>query len=400
MQVPLLDLKTQYQRIKEEINTAIQQVIESQRFILGPPVERLEEEIASYCGTHFAIGVASGTDALLLSLKAIGIQYGDEVVTSPFTFFATAGAIYNLGARPIFVDIKPDTFNLDPERLSEYLKLRLSKQGLSTGKGGRLKAIIPVHLFGQMTNMDPILKIAREYGLIVIEDAAQAIGAEYDDHRRAGSLGNSGCFSFFPSKNLGGYGDGGMVVTNDGELAEKLKMLRVHGSKATYEHHLVGYNSRLDALQAAVLRVKLKYLDEWSEKRRRNADYYNQLFREAGLTSSSIILPRIFNERRHIFNQYTIRVRGGKRDELRRFLAERGIGTAIYYPIPLHLQRCFQYLGYKKGDFPVAEKAAEEVLSLPIYPELTCEMQNYVVEKISEFFQGKKGTGYFFVEGF
>ncbi|MEA3485912.1 MAG: DegT/DnrJ/EryC1/StrS family aminotransferase, partial [Candidatus Aerophobetes bacterium] len=300
MQVPLLDLKSQYQRIKEEIDTAIQEVVESQHFILGPSVERLEEEIASYCGTHFAVGVGSGTDALLLSLRAIGIEYGDEVITSPFTFFATAGAIYNLGARPVFVDIEPETFNIDPESLADYLKTRLSKQGLSTENGGRLKASIPVHLFGQMADMDPILRIARQYGLMVIEDAAQSIGAEYTDHKRAGSLGNLGCLSFFPSKNLGGYGDGGMVVTNDEELAKRIKMLRIHGARAKYEHRLIGYNSRLDALQAAVLRVKLKYLDEWSKKRRRNADYYNRLFKEAELTPYPILLPRISKERRHI----------------------------------------------------------------------------------------------------
>ena len=399
MRVPLLDLKAQYQRIKEEVNAAIQEVVESQRFILGPWVEKLEEEIASYCGTRFAIGVASGTDALLLSLRAMDVQYGDEVITSPFTFFATAGAIHNVGARPIFVDIKSDTFNLDPQKLSECVELRLSKGRPSSQKNGRLKAIIPIHLFGQTADIGSILRVAEKYNLKVIEDAAQAIGAEYIDHKRAGSLGDLGCFSFFPSKNLGGYGDGGMVVTSDEELAEKIRMLRIHGARFRYEHSLVGYNSRLDALQAAVLRVKLKYLDEWSERRRKNAERYNHLFREAELASKNsnpqatdlsdypIILPQICKGRRHIFNQYTIRVRGGKRDELRKFLTEKGIGTAIYYPIPLHLQGCFHYLGYKRGDFPVAEKAAEEVLSLPIYPELTFEMQNYVVEKIREFFR-------------
>ena len=396
MQVPLLDLKAQYQRIKGEINAAIQKVLDSQQFILGPSVKKLEEEIASYCQTHFAVGVASGTDALILSLRAAGIGIGDEVITSPFTFFATAGAIHNIGARPVFVDIKPDTFNIDPDKLCQYLETRFSNKD-SVRESGRLKAIIPVHLFGQMADMRPILEVAQKYGLKVIEDAAQAIGAEYEN-RRAGSFGELGCFSFFPSKNLGGYGDGGMVVTNDEKLAQKVRMLRVHGSRSRYEHSVVGYNSRLDSLQAAVLRVKLRYLDEWSEKRRRNASYYNELFRQAGLTGNDssgnssdgpIIVPQALKGRRHTYHQYTIRVREGRRDELRKFLTEKGVGTAIYYPLPLHLQRCFRYLGYNEGDFPVAETLCKEVLSLPVYPELTSEMQEYVVDKVREFF--KKG---------
>jgi len=401
MQVPLLDLRAQYQKIKGEVNGAIQELLDSQQFILGPSVEKLEKEIASYCGTHFGIGVASGTDALTLSLKAAGIQSGDEVITSPFSFFATAGAIHNVGAKPVFVDIRPDTLNIDTEKLCEYLRPCFSNQASSGRKAGRLKAIIPVHLFGQMADMDPILKIAREYELKVIEDAAQAIGAEYE-HRRAGSLGHLGCFSFFPSKNLGGYGDGGMVVTDYEELAERVRMLRVHGSNGQYRHSLIGYNSRLDALQASVLRVKLRYLDEWSEKRRENAEYYNELFRQAGLASENsgcqaldlsehpIIVPEVLKGRRHIYHQYTIRVRRDKRDALQSFLKEKGVGTAIYYPIPLHLQECFRYLGYKEGDFPVAERVSNEVLSLPVYPELTCQMQDYVVDKIREFFVRKE----------
>jgi len=392
MRVPLLDLKEQYGKIKDEISLAIEEVVNSQCFILGPKVEELEREIAKYCGVRFAVGVASGSDALIISLRAIGVGYGDMVITSPFTFFATAGAIYNVGARPVFVDINPDTFNLDPGKISQFLR-SLKREDLR-----KVKAIIPVHLFGQIAEMDDILRIAQEFGLKVIEDAAQAIGAEYNS-QRAGSIGDLGCFSFFPSKNLGGYGDGGMIVTNDEKLAEKVKMLHLHGvNKSKYEHLIVGYNSRLDALQASILKVKLKYLDEWSEKRQRNAAYYNELFKETSLSSNSeyealnsskypVILPRVSKGRRHIFNQYTIRIRRNKRDELKKFLEKKGVGTAIYYPLPLHLQKCFCSLGHKEGDFPVAEKASKEVLSLPIYPELTNEMQEYVVQRIREYFR-------------
>lgn len=392
MRVPLLDLKEQYGKIKDEISLAIEEVVNSQCFILGPKVEELEREIAKYCGVRFAVGVASGSDALIISLRAIGVGYGDMVITSPFTFFATAGAIYNVGARPVFVDINPDTFNLDPGKISQFLR-SLKREDLR-----KVKAIIPVHLFGQIAEMDDILRIAQEFGLKVIEDAAQAIGAEYNS-QRAGSIGDLGCFSFFPSKNLGGYGDGGMIVTNDEKLAEKVKMLHLHGvNKSKYEHLIVGYNSRLDALQASILKVKLKYLDEWSEKRQRNAAYYNELFKETSLSSNSeyealnsskypVILPRVSKGRRHIFNQYTIRIRRNKRDGLKKFLEKKGVGTAIYYPLPLHLQKCFCSLGHKEGDFPVAEKASKEVLSLPIYPELTNEMQEYVVQRIREYFR-------------
>jgi len=394
MQIPLLDLREQYKRIKNEIDLAIQKVVSSQHFILGPVVEELEKKIAKYCGVRFTVGVASGSDALIISLRAIGVSYGDIVITSPFTFFATAGAIHNVGAKPVFVDIEPHTFNLDPEKVSEFLK-NLKSEDLR-----KVKAILPIHLFGQMVEMSDILKVAQEYQLRVIEDAAQAIGAEYNSHR-AGSMGDIGCFSFFPSKNLGGYGDGGMIATNNEELAEKVRMLHLHGANnSRYEHLMVGYNSRLDALQASVLKVKLKYLDEWSEKRKRNAEYYNELFKKAnlapansdcgGLGSSDypVILPQVAKKRRHIYNQYTIRVQANKRDELKKFLEEKEIGTAIYYPLPLHLQKCFRYLGYKEGDFPVAEKMAKEVISLPVYPELSPGMQEYIVEKIREYFQG------------
>ncbi len=393
MQIPLLDLKEQYKRIKNEIDLAIQKVVSSQRFILGPVVEELEKKIAKYCGVRFAVGVASGSDALIISLKAIGVSYGDIVITSPFTFFATAGAIHNIGAKPVFVDIEPNTFNLDPEKVSEFLK-NLKSEDLR-----KVKAILPVHLFGQTVEMSDILKIAQEYQLRVIEDAAQAIGAEYNSHR-AGSMGDIGCFSFFPSKNLGGYGDGGMIVTNNEKLAEKIRMLHLHGAhNSRYEYLMVGYNSRLDALQASVLKVKLKYLDNWSEKRRKNATYYNKLFQETHLSSISspgdalnsfeypVILPQVSKKRRHIYNQYTIKVNANKRDKLKRFLKEKEIGTAIYYPLPLHLQKCFRYLGYKEGDFPVAEGMAKEVISLPVYPELSPRMQEYIVEKIKEYFQ-------------
>ncbi|MEA1964054.1 MAG: DegT/DnrJ/EryC1/StrS family aminotransferase [Candidatus Aerophobetes bacterium] len=389
MQVPLLNLKAQYKKIKDEINSSLSRVVERQLFILGPEVEDLERRIASYSEAKFAIGVASGSDALLLSLRALGVGYKDKVITSPFTFFATAGMIHNVGARPLFVDVKPDTFNIDPERLLGCVE-EICKQ-----TNNRLKAIIPVHLFGQMADMDPIIALARKYKIKIIEDAAQSIGAEYNGYK-AGSIGDLGCFSFYPSKNLGGYGDGGMIVTSDEGLAHKVRMLRAHGEKSKYIHSFIGYNSRLDALQAAILRVKLKYLDDWSKKREENARYYNKRFIEEELASKGsekegsgnpLILSCTIKERRHIYHQYVIRVKKGLRDALQNFLKENGIGTAIYYPLPLHLQECFRYLGYKSGDFPVAEKISEEVLSLPIYPELTRKMQDYVVDKIKEFFK-------------
>ena len=377
MEVSLLNLKRQYQSIKEGIDEAIKRVVESQYFIMGEEVKKFENEIADYCGVKYAIGVASGTDALLLSLRAAGVGDGenDKVITTPFTFFATVGAIVNAGGTPVFVDIDPETYNLDPEELKRLLT---SDSRLST----QIKALIPIHLYGQVADMDPIMEISERYGITVIEDAAQAIGAEYK-HRKAGTIGDFGIFSFFPSKNLGGYGDGGMVITNDDELAEKVKNLRAHGSTKSYYHEMVGYNSRLDALQAAVFSVKLTYLDEWSASRAENARYYT----EALSNIDAIIPPTVSDYCNHIYHQYTIRTTDGRRDELQRHLKEQGIGTKVYYPLPLHLQGCFKDLGYKEGDFPVSEEASRQVLSLPIYPELKQEEMDYVVKQIRDFFE-------------
>ena len=366
MQIPLLDLKAQYTTIKDEIKAAIDEVLESQYFILGPKVQQFEEEIAKYCHVQHAVGVASGSDALLLALMAIDVGYDDEVITTPYTFFATAGSISRLGAKPVFVDIDAKTYNINPELIEEKIT-------------DKTKAIIPVHLYGQCADMAPILEIGKKYNLCIIEDAAQAIGAEYKG-RKAGSMGDMGCLSFFPSKNLGGYGDGGMVITNDAELAEKIRVLRVHGAKPKYYHSLIGLNSRLDALQAAVLSVKLKYLDGWSRDRRQNAENYNQLFAD-----TNVVTPYVEPYNYHIYNQYIIRV--GKRNELQEFLNERNIGTAIYYPVSLHLQGCYADLGYKEGDFPESEKAAKDTLALPIYSELTKEQQTAVVYAIKEFIE-------------
>lgn len=376
MKIPLLDLKAQYSTIRGEIKAAVEEVLESQHFILGPKVEELESSVAAYSGTRYAIGVSSGTDALLVSLMALDIKPGDEVITSPFTFFSTAGVIARLNARPVFVDIDPATYNIDPQKIES----KITK---------KTKAIIPVHLFGQCADMDPILEAARKYSLHVIEDAAQSIGAEYKG-KEAGSMGDLGIFSFFPSKNLGGYGDGGMVVTGDEALYEKIKILRVHGSKPKYHHKIVGGNFRLDALQAAILNVKLKYLDAWSQKRRENAIYYDKRFREAGLKEKGLIktpepVYKSSGDRNyHIYNQYTIRSKN--RDKLQAFLKENGIGTEIYYPLPLHLQECFKDLGYKKGGLPFSEEASSSVLSLPIYPELSAVQKDYIVQRIAEFY--------------
>jgi dTDP-4-amino-4,6-dideoxygalactose transaminase len=375
MKVPFLELKRQYESIKEEINDAIQTVLESQQFILGQEVEEFEIRMAKYFGVTYAIGVASGTDALLLSLKACGISSG--VITTPFTFFATAGAIHNAGAIPIFTDIEPDTYNIDAEEIKKLF-------GSKEDKKIRIKAIIPVHLFGQAADMDAIMEIAEKYDLIVIEDAAQAIGEEYYG-KKVGSM-TIGCFSFFPSKNLGGYGDGGLITTNDEDLADKIRTLRMHGAKPKYYHHVIGYNSRLDTIQAAILNVKLNHLEEWTDKRRDNAGFYSKALDDI----DELETPQITEGRRHIFNQYTIRVKNGKRNKLKEFLERQGVGTAIYYPLPLHLQPCFSFLGYNKGDFPAAEKASEEVLSLPIFPELSEDEREYVVDKIEEFFGIKR----------
>ena len=370
MNVPLLDLKAQFQPLRAEIMAAVQTVCDEQGFILGPRVVAFEESLAKYVGARYAIGCASGSDALLLSLMAMGVGQGDEVITVPFTFFATAGAVSRLGAKPVFIDIQPDTFNLDPTQLERVIT-------------SRTKAIIPVHLFGQCADMSAINQIAQAKRLHVIEDACQAIGAGQGG-KRAGVLADTACFSFFPSKNLGGFGDGGMITTNDQGLADALAMLRVHGSRVRYLHEAVGINSRLDALQAVVLDIKLKYLDQWAEGRRRNAARYDQLFRAAGLLDR-VTLPSTKAGNFHVYNQYTVRV--SKRDELRAHLKEKGVGTEIYYPLPMHLQNCYQDLGYRKGAFPLSERAAEEVMSLPIYAELSDAQLTYVVEMIADFFK-------------
>ena len=368
--IPLLDLKAQYQTIRPEIDAAIQRVLDSQYFILGPEVKAFEREIASYSNCKFGIGVSSGTDALLVSLMAIDIQPGDEVITTPYSFFATVGSIVRLGANPVFVDINPTTFNIDPKQIDSTIT-------------SRTRAIIPVHLFGQMTDMDPLMELAEKRGLYVIEDAAQAIGAEYKG-RRAGSIGHLGCFSFFPSKNLGAFGDGGMVTTNDDKLAERITLLRNHGAQPKYHHRSVGGNFRLDALQAAVLRVKLNYLDQWTAARQLNASKYYELFGQADLNESFVRLPSDAGYGRHIYNQFVIRSKN--RGQLKSFLQSNNIGSAIYYPIPLHVQKCFKDLGFKWGDFPASELAAEESLALPIYPELTQKMQEQIVHTITDYF--------------
>lgn len=370
MKIPILDLKRQYQSIKAEIDSAIARVIESGQFILGPEVEAFEREVAQYLGVKHAIGVASGTDALWLALKAAGIGPGDTVIVPSFTFFATAGAVCNVGATPAFADIDPQTFNINPQHVRHLLETDRQLRE-------RAKAIIPVHLYGQPAEMDDILEIAQEYKLTVIEDAAQAIGARYRENT-VGALGHLGCFSFFPTKNLGAYGDGGLVVTNDDALAERVRLLRVHGSKPKYYHHLVGTNSRLDALQAAILRVKLAHLDQWTRARQKLAAHYDHaLSRLPG-----VMTPYKAPERTHIYHQYTIRVLGGRRDALQKFLKEHGISTEIYYPLPLHLQPCFQHLGYREGQLPESERASREVLSLPIFPELTIAEQEHVTQII------------------
>lgn len=375
MKVPLLDLKGQYSTIKEEILQAAHEVFESQYFILGPKVESLEKAIAEYCASKHAVGVSSGTDALLISLMASDIDPQNTVITVPYTFFATAGSISRVGARPIFVDIDSETYNMSPESLERTIA------AMTRPELERLKGIVPVHLYGQCADMDPILKICRDHDLVVIEDAAQAIGAEYNG-KRAGSMGDFGCFSFFPSKNLGAFGDGGIVTTGTENRCERLEMLRGHGAHPKYYHSLIGGNFRLDAFQAAVVSIKLKYLDTWTEARRENADKYRTLFKNKDLLDV-VELP-MEKEDRHIYNQFVIRVKR-KRDDLRRFLNDAGIGTEVYYPVPLHLQKCFSYLNYKEGDFPVAEHAALHTLALPIFPELSDAQLEYVVEKIKEF---------------
>jgi dTDP-4-amino-4,6-dideoxygalactose transaminase len=375
MNVPLLDLKSQYRSIEDRILAVTRQIYESQYFILGPHVEALEKKIADYCRCGYAVGVSSGTDALVLSLMAAGIGPGDRVISTPYTFFATTGAIARVGATPVFVDIDPQTYNLSPDKLHAAVAA-MADDILKT-----VKAIIPVHLYGQCADMESILEMAAARGWVVIEDAAQAIGAEYKG-RRAGSMGDYGCFSFFPSKNLGAFGDGGMVTARDPQVYERLKILRVHGSSPKYYHKMVGGNFRLDALQAAIVAVKLDYLDGWTTARQENATRYRGLFASAGLTDR-VHLP-VERESRHIYNQFVIRVDQG-RDDLRTYLGEQGIGTEVYYPVPMHLQECFAGLGHQPGDFPVAEQAANQTLALPIYPELAEFQQAFVVEKIAAF---------------
>ncbi len=385
MTVPLLDLKKQYHSLKSELDEALIRVAESQYFILGPEVEKMEKAFCEYLECKYAIGVSSGTDALLIALMALDIQPGDEVIVPTYSFFATAGVVSRMKAVPVFADIDPVTFNIDPGEIEKKIT-------------AKTKAIIPVHLYGQSCEMDKIMEIARKHKLKVVEDGAQAIGVQYKDGRHAGTIGDIGCYSFFPSKNLGCFGDGGLVVSNDDDLGEKLRILRVHGGKPKYYHKIIGGNFRLDAIQAAVLNVKLPHLDDWSAQRRGNAELYTKLFIEAGLAESTgktefdgknkVLLPEaVYKDsgvkNYHIYNQYIIRMHD--RDAVRKHLSDKGIGSEIYYPVPFHLQECFSSLGYVKGDFPLAEEAADDSIALPIYPELTEEQQKFVVDSIAEF---------------
>jgi dTDP-4-amino-4,6-dideoxygalactose transaminase len=386
MRVPLLDLKPQYHSLKKELDEAIIKVAESQYFILGPEVAGMEKEFCDYLGCKHALGVSSGTDALLLALMAIDIKPGDEVIVPTYSFFATAGVVSRLFATPVLVENDPVTFNMDPKDFEKKIT-------------SKTKAVIPVHLYGQSADLDEIIKIAKKHNIIVIEDAAQAIGTQYKDGRFVGTVGDIGCFSFFPSKNLGCYGDGGLITTNNDELAKVLTIKRVHGGEPKYYHKVIGGNFRIDALQSAVLRVKLPHLDDWSEKRRKNANRYTQLFKDAGLAEETgrtsfdemnkVLLPKAVYESSkvknyHIYNQYIVRVE--KRDEIREFLTKNEIGTEIYYPVPFHLQECFKDLGHKKGDFPISEFSADTSLALPIYPELSDDQLVYVVETFKKFF--------------
>jgi dTDP-4-amino-4,6-dideoxygalactose transaminase len=370
MKIPLLDLIEQNAALRPEIEAALGRVLDTNGFILGNEVATLEKELAEFCRVRHAIGCASGSDAILLALMALDVGPGDEVITTPYSFFATVSSITRLGATPVFVDIEPDTFNLDVNGAAEKIT-------------SRTKAIEPVHLYGQCTDMTALLAVAQEHGVAVVEDAAQAIGAKWDD-KPAGSMGNVGCFSFYPSKNLGGMGDGGFVTTNDDGLAAKLRALRVHGAEEKYYHKYVGLNSRLDGFQGAVLRVKLPHLDDWTAKRRRNAEIYRQLFTDKGL-GEEVVTPIERREAYHIYNQFVIRV-PDRRDELREYLGTHEIGTDIYYPVPLHLQECFEYLGYRQGDLPNAEEAAMETLALPIYPELSEAQISFIVDRVADFF--------------
>ena len=410
--VPLLDLDAQFDALEPEIKEAVNRVFEHKRFIMGPEVAELEEQIAEYTGAKHAIGCASGSDALLLSLMAINIQPGDMVLTTPFTFFATAGAISRLGGVPIFLDIDPVTYNLDPNQVEDFLSGNHFLARRLNARTERIKAMIPVHLYGQMADMDPLMELAEKYELHVIEDAAQAIGSKYKG-KNAGTIGTFGCFSFFPSKNLGAFGDGGLITSNDDELADKVKMLRVHGSRPKYYHKMVGVNSRLDTMQAAILQQKLPHLDDWSDKRRERALRYNKLFKETGVTVEPSLIPCMDNCEalgaehcgihnhpdklvvpheveghpeqggRHIYHQYMIRT--SRRDELQKYLKEHGIGNALYYPVPLHEQDCFGHLGYKPEDCPASHCASKQTIALPVFPEMTDAQQDYVVDHIVSF---------------
>ncbi|MCK5850524.1 MAG: DegT/DnrJ/EryC1/StrS family aminotransferase [Kiritimatiellae bacterium] len=378
MSVPLLDLKAQYKGIREDVRKAIDEVCDAQYFILGPKVQAFEERVADYCGSAHSVGLSSGTDALLVALMALGVGPGDAVVTTPYTFFATAGSIVRLGATPIFVDIDPVSFNIDVVKLRELLNNMPDRF-----KGLTPKVIMPVHLYGQCVDMKGVMDVAADFGLKVVEDAAQAIGAEYPGENgaaRAGAIGDVGCFSFFPSKNLGGFGDGGMAVTNDPELAESMRRIRNHGSHPKYYHEMMGGNFRLDAIQAVVLNVKLDHLEEWHEMRRKNAGIYDDLFGQTPVQTPSAVYKDKGIRNYHIYNQYVVRV--AERDAVRERMKEAGVGCEIYYPLALHMQECFSDLGYKSGDMPESEKAAGETLALPIYPELTREMQEEVVGKV------------------
>ncbi len=390
MKVPLLDLTVQYKTLKQEMDQKILEVVDSQKFILGPEVSGLEERLASYAKTRFAVGVSSGSDALIVSLMSLDIGEGDAVVTTPFTFFATVGAIVRVGARVVFCDIDETTYNMDPDKLEEAIQGELTKR-----PGSKVKAVIPIHLFGQCADMDPISASAARHGLAVIEDAAQAIGANYPSSsgtKNACGMGDTGVLSFFPSKNLGGYGDGGMILTDREDLAERAKILRGHGAQNKYFHDVIGGNFRLDAIQAAVLQVKLRHLDDWTRKRQKNALLYDMLFADSGLIAREIVkIPQAVYKKSgipnyHVYNQYVVRVE--KRDELQRFLSSKEVGSAIYYPLSLHLQKCFSSMGYKEGDFPVTEKATAEVLALPVFPELSSNQLEYVVSCIEEFYKG------------
>jgi len=386
MQVPLLDLKPQYRALKSEIDAAIERVCDAQAFILGPGVRELESAVAAYSGCTHGIGMSSGTDALLAALMALDIGSGDAVITSPYTFFATAGTIARAGARSLFVDIDPATFNLAPAAVERLLREdcdRLDGRVVHRATGTVVRALMPVHLYGQMADMTPLMALAREFGLRVIEDAAQAIGAADGEKRRACSIGDIGCLSFFPTKNLGAFGDAGMCVTNDAALAAKLAMVRVHGMEPKYYHQLVGGNFRLDEIQAVVLSIKLKHLDAWTLGRQENACFYYEAFERAGL-KATVTLPAALPGVRHIYNQFVVRF--PQRDALKKYLGECGVGSEIYYPVPLHQQQCFAPLGYATGDFPESERAAAETLALPIFPELSREQLQYVVDCIAHFY--------------